>query len=239
MAETSTMSGCVCGDAQLTSDNAAIKAFLARPMSAAGPARAVLILHEWWGLADHIRDVARRCAQEGWVALAPDLYSRLGSKVAATPQEAAALMTALSAQLVLRDLNASTQYLKTLPSVDPLLIGIIGFGMGGTFALTQVTHNSDLKAAVVFYGRVPPIETLDYLLCPVQYHYAGKDGWVTQQEVDRLTEGFEKFNKPGEVHTYPGADHAFLNDARPEVYRLADASLAWQRTVQLLNGHLR
>jgi len=223
---------------QFTSDGFTICAFLARPGDAARPAPALLILHEWWGLTDHIKMVGRRFAQEGYAALAPDLYARQGSKVATTPQEAAALMNAVSSQAVLRDLNAAMKHLKAQPFVDALRIGVVGFSMGGTFSLTQAAHNSDLKAAVVFYGKVPPIETFRYMLCPVLFHDAGKDGWVTRQEAERFQQGLERYGKPGTLYVYPDADHAFFNDTRPEVHRAQDAALAWQRTLTFLRGYL-
>ncbi|MBI3011034.1 MAG: dienelactone hydrolase family protein [Candidatus Omnitrophica bacterium] len=215
-----------------------VHAFLAEPPRAPAGAPAILVIHEWWGLNDHIKDVARRLANEGYVALAPDLYSRLGFKVTKDPNEAAGLMNALSSQATLRDLNAATGYLRRQPCVDPLRIGIVGFCMGGTIALTQACHNSDLKAAVVFYGKVPPLETFDYLLCPVLYHHAGQDGWVTRQEVDRLRQGLEQFGKPGEVVVYPSCQHAFFNDTRPEVYSEQDAKAAWQKTLQFFANHV-
>ena len=226
---------------QWPSDGATIRGFLARPASSEpkGEARpAVVILHEWWGLNDHMKDLARRFAGAGYVALVPDLYSRIGSKVTADGAEAAKLMDAVSSQAVLRDLNAASTFLKTQPFVDPLRLGIVGFCMGGTFALTQAGHNSDLKAAVVFYGKVPPVETLDYLLCPVLYHYGAKDGWVTKQEVDRLAQGLKQFGKRGAVHVYPEAGHAFFNDTRPDAHHAASAALAWERTLQFLRRHL-
>ena len=220
------------------SDGQPIRAFLAKPTHVEGPAPTLLLLHEWWGLTDHMKDLARRWAQEGYAVLVPDLYSRQGSKVTRDPQEAAALMNAVSSQLILRDLNAATRYLKAQPFVDPLRLGVLGFSMGGTFALTQAEHNSDLRAAVVFYGKTPPIETFRYFLCPVMYHYGAKDGWVTKQEVDRLQQGFAVQGKPGVVHVYPEADHAFFNDTRREVYRPEDARLAWDRTKQFFNQYL-
>jgi len=197
------------------------------------------VLHEWWGLNDHIMDVARRFAGAGFVALAPDLYARQGSKVTADPAEAAALMNALSSQAALRDLNAAVRCLAAQPVVEPQRIGVIGFCMGGTFVLTLATHNSDIRAAVPFYGKVPPLETFRFLLCPVLYHYGAKDQWVTRQEVDRLREGLARYGKPGEVHVYPEAGHAFFNDTRPEAYRAEDARLAWERTLKFLVTHLR
>ena len=224
---------------QWMSDGVAIRGFLARPsLSVTSQAAAVVILHEWWGLNDHMKAIARRLAGAGYVALAPDLYSRMGSPVAKDSAEAAKLMDSLSSQAVLRDLNAATTFLKAQPFVDPLRVGMLGFCMGGTFALTQAGHNSDLKAVVPFYGKVPPIETMDYLLCPVLYHYGAKDGWVTKQEVDRLAQGLQQFGKPGVVHVYPEAGHAFFNDTRPEAYHAASATLAWERTLAFFRQHL-
>ena len=224
---------------QCVSDGFTLRAFLARPTHVEGAAATILLLHEWWGLNDHTKDVARRLAQEGYVVLAPDLYSRQGYKVTQSPTEAAALMNAVSSQAVLRDLNAATTYLKTQPFVDPLRIGALGFSMWGTFALTQAEHNSDLKAAVAFYGKVPPIETFRYFLCPLLFHHAGKDGWVTRKEVDVLAEGLRQHGKPGVIHVYPEADHAFFNDTRPEAYRAQDAKLAWERTLYFFGECLR
>ena len=225
--------------AQFPSDAFTIKAFLARPAKLLNQAPALLVIQEWWGLNDHIKDIAQRFAKAGYVALAPDLYSRLGYKVTKDPNEAAKLMESLSAQAALRDLNTAIQYLKATPFVDPLRIGVVGFCMGGTFVLTMATHNSDLKAAVPFYGKVPPIESIDYLLCPVLYHYGAKDGWVTKQEVDRLREGLEKYGKTGQVCVYPEAGHAFFNDTRPDAYRPGEAKAAWDRTLAFLAEHVR
>jgi carboxymethylenebutenolidase len=235
---------------EFRSDGTSVRAALARP-AGPGPAPAVLIAHEWWGLTDYMRELAQRFAQAGYAALAPDLYARQpappgaaglaggGPRVTSDPAEAARLMNELSAQWALRDLNAAASFLKQQTFVDPQRVAIVGFSMGGTLALTQATHNSDLKAAVVFYGKVPPVETLAYLLCPVLYHYAAKDDWVTRQEVDRLRDGCAKLGKTAEVAIYPDADHAFFNSTRPDVYRAQDAARAWDRTLGFLAEYLR
>ena len=220
------------------SDGVTIKAFLARPSDAAAQP-AVLILHEWWGVNQHIRDIASRFAGAGFVALAPDLYSRLGYKVTSDAAEAARLMNALSSQAALRDLNAAIRFVKTQSFVDSLAIGVVGFCMGGTLALTLATHNTDVKAVVPFYGKVPPSESLSRLMCPVLFHHGAKDDWVTKQEVDRLRDGLAQHHKRGEVRVYPDAGHAFFNDSRPEVYRSADAAVAWESTVTFLRRYLR
>ena len=238
MATATSSAGVASETIQYISDGASLPAFLAYPIGASAPGPGLLVLHEWWGLTNHTKDVARRFAQAGFTALAPDLYARQGAKVTQNPQEAAALMNAVSTQAVLRDVNHAIQYLKSKPYIDGRRLGIVGFSMGGTLAITQAAHNSDLHAAVVFYGKVPPVETFRYLLSPIQFHHAAKDGWVTRQDVELLRQGFAKEGKPGEVHVYPEAQHAFFNDTRPEVYRADDARLAWDRTLQFLRRHL-
>ena len=221
------------------SDAVTVNSFLAEPAHVEQAAAAVVILHEWWGLTDHIKDVARRFAAAGYVACVPDLYARQGSAITTDANEASRLMSGLSSQAILRDLNATTHALKQRSTVDPYRIGIIGFCMGGTLALTQACHNSDLKAAVIFYGKIPPIESFRYLLCPVLYHWGEQDGWISRKEVDLLRQGLTQAQRPGEIVTYPGCQHAFFNDARPEVYNKEAADRAWARTLQFLREHLR
>ena len=224
---------------QFPGDGVTVTGFLAHPVTQPPfGAPALLLLHEWWGLNEQIKQVARRFAEAGFAALAPDLYSRQHHAVTDNPQEAAALMAALSSQWALRDLNAATHYLKSQPFVDPLRVGIVGFSMGGMIALNLVGHNSDLKAAVAFYAKVPPLETVAYQLCPIQFHHAGKDGWVTRKEVDTLRQGFEQTGKSGEIHIYPDADHGFFNETRPDAHRAQDTALAWERTLAFLRRYL-
>lgn len=221
-----------------TSDGAVLEAFLAEPAYATGVSAAVLVLHEWWGLTEHVKGVAKRLADSGFIVLAPNLYSRLGGKTAASAQEASTLMSKLSSQAMLRDLNAAIQWLKQQPQVDPLRLGLIGFSMGGTFALTQAIHNSDLKAVVVFYGKTPPVESLPRLLRPVLFFHAGQDGWVNKLEVDQFREGLAKTGKPAEIVSYANCGHGFFNEAHPWYHREA-AEDAWRRTLEFLGTHLR
>ncbi len=218
-------------------DNATIDAFLARPLSP-GPYPAVVIIHEWWGVNDHMKDIAQRFVREEFVALVPDLYTRMGNKVTKDAQEAAKLMESLQSQQVLKDLNGATRYIKQQPFVDPEKVGVVGFCMGGTFALMMAAHNSDVKASAAFYGQVPPIDSLKYLVAPVLYIYGEQDGWITKAEVARLEQGLKQFGRPGEVRRYPTAGHAFFNDTRPEAYKPAEAQDAWQRVLMFLSTRL-
>lgn len=219
-------------------DQFTIRALLARPTDRPGRLPAVVLLHEWWGLNAHAVGVARRFAEEGYAVAALDLYSRQGYAVTANPAEAARLMTALSTQGALRDINALVQHVRALPYVDGQRLGLVGFSMGAGMALIMAQHNSDFKAAVAFYGKTPPVESADSFLSPVLFHDAGKDGWVTRREVDALREGMLQNGKQVEVIRYPDADHAFFNDTRPEVFRKEDADLAWQHTLRFLKARL-
>jgi carboxymethylenebutenolidase len=226
------------------SDGVAIAAFLARP-SGAGPYPSVLVLQEWWGLNDHIKDIAMRLAREGYVALAPDLYSRQGSKVTSDPAEAGALMGNMQDDLVLKDLRAAVAYVKNQPQVNAAKIGVIGFCMGGTYALLAAENLPDIKASVPFYGQIVydrpggPIDQVDKLGCPLLYIYGEADGWITGDHVDRLEAALKRHRKSGQVVRYRGAPHAFFNDTRPDTYRPNEARDAWDRTLKFFAQYLK
>ena len=220
------------------SDGVTITAYVVKPHGVSR-APAIVVIQEWWGLNDHIKHVTRRLAKYGYIAIAPDLYSRLGNPVTQDGDEASRLMTALRQEDGLNDLNATVTHLKTIPEVDASRIGTIGFCMGGSYALMFPVVNPDVKAAVPFYGQVPDPDTpLQNLHAPVLYIYGEDDGWITQDHVDRLRDAFQKYGKTGEVKTYPGAPHAFFNDTRPEVYKAEEAADAWTRTLAFLSEHL-
>ncbi|MDP9132360.1 MAG: dienelactone hydrolase family protein, partial [Nitrospirota bacterium] len=193
----------------------------------------------WWGLVEHIKDIARRFAGEGYIAIAPDLYSRLGHAVTTESNEAGALMNRLSQEDGLKDLQATVAYLKTVPEVDAVRIGVAGFCMGGFYALMLPCLTGEIKSAVPYYGQVPNPDTpLQNLACPVLYIYGEDDGWITKADVQRLAAALKKHKKSGEIKTYPGATHAFFNDTRKEVYKPAEAKDAWARTLAFLKEHL-
>ena len=221
------------------SDGVTMAGYVVGP-KAKGRYPAVLIVQEWWGLNDHIKDIARRFAREGYVAIAPDLFSRLGHKVTADPNEAGKLMQTLKEADGLTDLRASVTYLKTLDGVDSNRIGVTGFCMGGSYALMLPCTTREIRAVVPFYGQVPNPDTpLKNLAAPLLYIYGEDDGWITNADVQRLRDALRKYNKPGEIKTYPGCTHAFFNDTRKEVYRPAEAADAWKRTVAFFQQHLK
>jgi carboxymethylenebutenolidase len=223
---------------QYPSGNVTMKAFVAAPQTTE-KRPAVIVIQEWWGLTDHIKDIARRYAAEGYVAIAPDLYSRLGHALTTDAGEAGKLMNTLKQEDGLSDLNATVTYLKSVPEVDETRIGVTGFCMGGSYALMLPCVNPAIKAAVPFYGQVPnPDAPLQKLAAPVLYLYGEDDGWITKADVQRLAAALKKYNRPGEIKTYPGAPHAFFRDNDPSVYRPEAAKDAWGRTKAFFKQHL-
>lgn len=200
---------------------------------------AIIVVQEWWGLNEHVKDITRRMAKEGYVAIAPDLYTRLGHVVTTNANEAGQLMNRLKQEDGLKDLTATVTYLKYAPGVDATRIGVVGFCMGGSYTLMLPCVNAEIKAAVPFYGQVPnPDSPIQNLACPILYIYGEDDGWITRTDVQRLAGALKKYGKMGEIKTYPGAPHAFFNDTRKEVYRPAEAADAWGRALALFRQHL-
>jgi carboxymethylenebutenolidase len=209
--------------------------YLATPKQGSGPG--VIVIQEWWGLVDHIKNVCDRFADEGFVALAPDLYHGKSTK---SPDEAGKLMMAMRIDEAERDLTAAVQYLLTVDSTTSEKVGVVGFCMGGALSLYTATKNPQIGAAVVFYGGHPKVKPdLPNLHAPVLGLYGEKDRSVTPDSVRELERQVKALGKQIEVIIYPGAGHAFFNDMRPEVYNAKAAADAWRRTIAFLRENLR
>jgi carboxymethylenebutenolidase len=209
-------------------------AYLSIPEQGSGPA--VVVIQEWWGLVDHIKDVCDRFAAEGFVALAPDLYHGKSTK---SPDEAGKLMMALRIDEAERDLSAAVEYLATQDSTTSKKIGVVGFCMGGALSLYTATKNSKIGACVVFYGGHPKVKPdLSNLHAPVLSISGDKDRSVTPAVVHEVERQLKNLGKQIEVKIYKDADHAFFNDTRPQVYNAEAAADAWQRTIAFLRQHL-
>jgi carboxymethylenebutenolidase len=207
--------------------------FIARP-DVVDTTPAIIIVHEWWGLNPHIEDVAQRFARAGFVAVAADLY---GGKTTKDAQEASKLMGALKEDVGLARLRAVLAHLRASPGVGR--VGVTGFCMGGTYSLLLACYEQ-VEASAPFYGDVPVDTTLiGRLGCPLLFIGGEKDQWITMEKMNRLETALKQYAKEGEVRIYKGADHAFFNDTRPEVYSRADAEDAWRRVVEFFNKHLR
>ena len=210
--------------------------YLALPAGGSGPG--LIVIQEWWGLVDHIKQLCDRFAAEGFAALAPDMYH--GERTT-SPDTAGKLLMALNIDQAGKDMRGAAEYLRASSNVKPKKVGIMGFCMGGQLALYAAQEHPDvIDAAVDFYGIHPKVEIVPEKLAkvPVQGHFAVRDKSVSLEAVRSLEEGVRKAGGSFEVHAYE-ADHAFFNDTRPTVYDNTAATLALGRTVAFLKNALR
>ena len=216
-------------------DGGSVPAYLSLPPSGSGPG--VVVIQEWWGLVPHIRNVADRLAAQGFVAVAPDLYH---GKETSEPDEAGKLAMQLRLDEAAREMGACVDALLAMPETTGDGVGVVGFCVGGGLALYLATLKPEVAAAVSFYGF--PREGLEWDLSAVKGavlgHFAEHDDWANRE----LAGGMERELRDAGVdvtfHHYPGTQHAFFNDDRPEVHHPEAADLAWQRTVDFLRGRL-
>ena len=207
--------------------------YLATPASGKGPG--VLVIQEWWGLVPHIKAVCDRFAAAGFSALAPDMYH---GKTASEPDGAGKLFMALNIEQAEKDLRGAATYLAGHASTARL--GAVGFCMGGQLALFAGCTNPSIGAVVDFYGIHPNVKP-DYskLSGPVLGLFAEKDGFVNPTVARAVDVAIKAAGKQSEIHIYPGVDHAFFNDERPDAYNKAAADDAWKRTVDHFTKHLK
>jgi len=207
--------------------------YLSTPAAGRGPG--VLVIQEWWGLVRQIKSVCDRLAAEGFTALAPDMYH---GKSADEPDAAGKLFMALNIAQAEKDLRGAAKALAGYSSTAKL--GAVGFCMGGQLALFAATLNPSIGATANFYGIHPNVKP-DYakLAGPVLGLYAEKDSFVTPQVAREVDKAIKAAGKPSEIHIYPGVDHAFFNEERPDVYNKAAADDAWRRTLTFFRQHLR
>jgi len=210
--------------------------YLATPASGSGPG--IIVIQEWWGLVPHIKEVADRFAKEGFVVLAPDLYR---GKAASEPDEAGKFMMALSMAQAAKDLSGAVDEVASRGSTSN--VGVVGFCMGGGLTLVLACQRPDkVKAVCPFYGVIPwPEAQPDWtkLAAAVEGHYAENDAFASPEQVAELEEKLKNLGKDVVMYVYPGADHAFFNDSRPEVYDASASQLAFSRTVAHFRSHLR
>jgi carboxymethylenebutenolidase len=219
---------------EFSSNGGTTTGYLAIPEKGKGPG--VIVIQEWWGLVDHIKDICDRLAAEGYVALAPDLYH---GKTTKSPDEAGKLMMALQIDQTEKDVRGAVDYLLNHNATTGNKVGIVGFCMGGALALYTASKNPNIGACVVFYGGHPKVKPdLPKLQAPVLGIYAERDTFVTPASVRELERQLKELGKPVEVHIYPNVDHGFFNDQRPEVYDEKAAQDGWRRTIQFFATHL-
>jgi carboxymethylenebutenolidase len=214
----------------LDTSRGATTAYVVRPQTEVEAA--VVLIQEWWGINDHIRDLAGRYAREGYLCLAPDLFR---GKIARDTEEAGALMQALEIDDGLETIRKAIDVAGETYQVKSFAIN--GFCMGGTFALRAACEIPELKAAAPFYGDIPEESVLAKLKVPTLFIAGKRDAWINPEKVNRLEEIAARHNLPVEVISYD-ADHAFFNNTRPQVYNAEAAADAWRRVLEHFKKHL-
>ena len=206
--------------------------YLAEPSSGGGPG--VIVIQEWWGLVDHIKDVSDRLASEGFVALAPDMYH---GERASGPDDAGKLMMALNIDTVEKDLRGAIKCLLTRATGDR--VGTVGFCMGGQLSLFAACANPQVGACVNFYGIHPSVEpNLDNLRAPVLGFFAEHDEFVPPAAARQLETDLREAGKQADITGFSGANHAFFNDTRVEVYHQKYAAECWDKMIKFYREQL-
>ncbi len=210
--------------------NGATMAYIATPDS--GGTRAVLVIQEYWGVTDHIKDICGRYAAEGFIAIAPDLYR---GQVAKNPDEARKMMKELQ-------LDDGVDIIKN--AIDTASekygikhFGITGYCMGGTYALRSACLVEGISAAAAFYGDTPEEDILKKLRVPTLFISGTKDKWINPEKVAELEDVVSKYELPLQSVKYE-ADHAFFNDTRPEGYDETAARDAWALVIGFFSDKL-
>jgi carboxymethylenebutenolidase len=212
-----------------------VKAYMVRPAGSSGKLPGVVVIHENRGLNPHIRDVARRTGLAGYLALAPDGLSSLGG-YPGTDDEGRAMQRKLDRGKLAEDFVAAVKFLQSHPDCTGR-VGCVGFCYGGSVANMLAVRIPDLAAAVPFYGGQAATEDVPKIQAPLLLHYASHDervnaGWPAYEEALKAD------NKRYTAYIYEGTNHGFHNDTTPR-YDDEAAKLAWQRTLDFFNEHLR
>jgi carboxymethylenebutenolidase len=229
--------GLLAGDVSIPAAGGAIPGYRAMPGSG-GPFPVVLIAYEVFGLQEHIKDICRRFAKEGYLAVAPDLYYRQGDVLKMeNPAEIFKIASQVPDAQVMSDLDAAVQWAsKNKGNAGKL--GVTGFCWGGRITWLYAAHNPKVKAGVAWYGRLVgdstqlhpknPIDIVPILKPPVLGLYGGEDQGIPLDTIERMREALKKAHNPSEIIVYPDAGHGFFADVRPS-YRREDAQDGWKR----------
>ena len=217
---------------QFNTANGAATAYVAMPENTDENTKAVILIQEWWGLNDHIKDVANRYADEGFIAIAPDLYR---GKLAKNPDEAGKMMNGLAIDDGINTIDSAMDKAREMYNLRHF--GISGYCMGGTYALRAACEVEGISAAAPFYGDIPEEDVLKKLTAPTMFVSGIHDKWINPEKVATLESIAEKHELPIETLKYD-ADHAFFNNTRPEVYNETAAKDAWAKVIGFFNDNL-
>lgn len=199
-----------------------------------GKAPCLVLIQEWWGLNDHIRSLVDRFAAAGFLVIAPDLYH---GKVTQDAGEATKLMTALDGMRAMDEIAGAVAYALAHARSNGK-VGVTGFCLGGAYSFASASNIPGLSAVAPFYG-VPPADRMDFakMTAPILAHFASRDEWATVAKAQEIEKGVKAAGGSMELCVYE-ADHAFVNDTRPDVYAPEAAKLAFDRTVAFFQKHL-
>jgi len=202
-----------------------------------GPFPALIVVHEWWGLNDWVKEQASKLADQGYVALAVDLYR---GKVATTPDLAHELMRGVPEDRASRDLRSAFDFLAAQPNVKKDRIGSIGWCMGGGYSLDVALAEPALAAAVINYGHLATDPaSLGKINAPILGNFGGQDRGITPDDVKKFQQALHQLGKKADIKIYPDAGHAFENPNNTQGYRADDAADAWKRTLDFLASTLK
>ena len=197
-----------------------------------GPFPALIVIHEWWGLNDWVKDQASKLADQGYVALAVDLYR---GKVATTPDMAHEIMRGVPEDRAKRDLHAAFEFLASQPNVKKDRIGAIGWCMGGGYSLDVALQEPMLAADVINYGHLATDPAaLQKINAPILGSFGAQDHGIAPDDVHKFEAAMKQLNKKVDIKIYDDAGHAFENPNNKDGYREADAADAWKRTLGFL-----
>jgi carboxymethylenebutenolidase len=221
-------------DTSFPTGSARRDAYLARP-EGSGPFPGVVVIHEAYGLNENIKDIARRFANEGYVALAVDLFSSQNRAVCMARFMGGMIFNSLNHQGI-RNLKAALTFLTEQSGVDGERLGAVGYCLGGSFAIAWACTDNRLKAIAPYYGMNPrPLKAVERL-CPVVGSYPTGD--FTTKPGEQLNVELDRYNIPHDIKIYPGARHSFFNDQRPN-YDEAAAADSWQRVLAFFKEHIK
>jgi carboxymethylenebutenolidase len=202
-----------------------------------GPFPGIVVIHEWWGLNDWVKEQASKLADQGYVALAVDLYR---GKVATTPDEAHEIMRGVPEDRAQRDLHAAVEFLKAQTNVNKDRIGAIGWCMGGGYALDVALLEPSLRADVINYGHLATDPaSIEKIHAAVLGIFGGQDKGISVDDVKKFEQALKQQGNKVEIVVYPDAGHAFENPNNKTGYRPEDAADAWKRTVNFLASTLK
>lgn len=234
--------GIEAGEVKVPVTDGEMPAYRAQPASG-GPFPVVLVVQEIFGVHEHIKDICRRFAKLGYLAIAPELYARQGdvSKLTDIPKIISTVVSKVPDAQVMSDLDATVAWVKKSGKGDTAKLGVTGFCWGGRIVWLYAAHNKDLKAGVAWYGRLVgdkdelhpkhPTDLVESLKAPVLGLYGGADMGIPVATVDAMKAALKKANKPSEIVLYPDTPHGFYADYRP-TYRKDQADDGWKRLLE-------